>query len=74
MRDPLTGVGNRRLGEAVLASWLEQHQRFQRPFGVLFADLDRFKLVNDRYGHLVGDEALKVVARTLADTSVTATR
>jgi diguanylate cyclase (GGDEF)-like protein len=67
MRDPLTGVGNRCLGERVLAGWFEQHQRFQRRFGVLFADLDNFALINDRYGHRVGDEALRVVARTLAD-------
>lgn len=67
MRDSLTGVGNRRLGETVLAGWLDQHQRFRRPFGVLFADLDHFKLINDRFGHHVGDDALKVVARTFAD-------
>jgi diguanylate cyclase (GGDEF)-like protein/PAS domain S-box-containing protein len=67
MRDPLTGVGNRRLGETVLAGLLEQYHRFQFPFGVLVADVDHFKLVNDRYGHNVGDEALKVIARTFAD-------
>jgi diguanylate cyclase (GGDEF)-like protein/PAS domain S-box-containing protein len=67
LRDPLTEVGNRRLGETVLVGWLEEFHRFQRRFGVLFADIDRFKLVNDHYGHDVGDEALKVVARTLAD-------
>ncbi len=67
MRDPLTGVGNRRLGESVLAGWLEQHSRFERRFGVLFADLDYFKLIVDRFGQSVGDEALIVVARTLAD-------
>ncbi|MGO9754101.1 MAG: diguanylate cyclase [Solirubrobacteraceae bacterium] len=67
MRDPLTGVGNRRLGDTVLVGWLEEYHRFQRVFGVLFADVDRFKHVNDKHGHNVGDEALKVVARTLAD-------
>ena len=67
MRDPLTGVGNRRLGKSVLAGWLEQHERFQRRFGVLFADLDHFKLINDRFGAGVGEEALIVVARTLQD-------
>lgn len=67
MRDPLTGVGNRRLGETVLAGWLAQDRPFGRDFGVLFADLDRFKLINDRHGHHVGDDALKIVARTLAD-------
>lgn len=69
MSDPLTGVGNRRLGESTLAGWLEQYRRFQRPFGVLFADIDLFKDVNDRFGHDIGDQALCVVARTLADTS-----
>ncbi len=67
MRDPLTGVGNRRLGESVLAGWFEHHDRFQRRFGVLFADLDYFRLINDRFGQSVGDEALIVVARTLED-------
>ncbi len=67
MRDPLTGVGNRRLGETVLAGWLEEYHRFQRSFGVLFIDIDRFKDVNDEHGHNVGDDALKVIARTLGD-------
>ncbi len=67
MRDPLTGVGNRRLGETVLAGWLEQYRRAGLAFGVLFADVDRFKLVNDRHGHNVGDEALRVIARTFED-------
>ncbi len=42
-----------------------------RTFGVLFADIDRFKQVNDRFGHDIGDEALRAVARTLAETSRT---
>lgn len=67
--DPLTGVGNRRRGDAVLAGWIEQHRRFERSFGVLFADIDSFKEVNDCFGHDVGDQALRVVASTLADVS-----
>jgi diguanylate cyclase (GGDEF)-like protein len=69
MLDPLTGVGNRRFGESVLAGWFEQHERFQRRFGVLFADLDHFKLITDRFGAGVGvgEEALIVVARTFQD-------
>jgi diguanylate cyclase (GGDEF)-like protein/PAS domain S-box-containing protein len=69
MSDALTGVGNRRLGEATLHGLIEQHAHSHRPFGVLFADIDLFKGVNDRFGHEVGDEALRVIARTLADTS-----
>lgn len=67
MRDPLTGVGNRQFGESVLAGWFEQHLRFQRRFGVLFGDLDNFKLINDRIGPSAGERALELVARTLAD-------
>jgi diguanylate cyclase (GGDEF)-like protein/PAS domain S-box-containing protein len=66
MTDPLTGIGNRRLAEMTLAGWLEQHRGFDWSFGVLFADVDEFKVVNDTYGHGVGDEALRIVARTLA--------
>lgn len=68
MSDPLTGVGNRRLGEAVLAGWIEQHRLSEEPFGLLFADVDMFKGINDRYGHDVGDKALRIVACTLAET------
>ena len=66
MTDALTGIGNRRLAEMTLAGWLEQHRSFDWPFGVLFADIDHFKAVNDTYGHDVGDEALRIVARTIA--------
>lgn len=69
LTDALTGVGNRRLGEVALTGWLDQYRQAGRPFALLFADIDRFKAVNDRFGHEVGDEALRVVARTLTDTS-----
>jgi diguanylate cyclase (GGDEF)-like protein/PAS domain S-box-containing protein len=69
MSDSLTGVGNRRLGETVLAGWVEQHVQSGRSFGVLFVDIDHFKDVNDEFGHEIGDDALKVIARTLTDTS-----
>ncbi len=68
MSDPLTGVGNRRLGEAILAGWLEEQRLSGEAFGVLFLDIDHFKTVNDRFGHEVGDHALRVVASTLVDT------
>jgi len=40
-----------------------------RRFGLLIADIDRFKLVNDRYGHATGDTALRTVAKTLLESS-----
>lgn len=57
--DPLTGVANRRRILEVLAETLAD-QRGPRP-AVLMADLDRFKQVNDRYGHPIGDELLILV-------------
>ncbi len=69
MSDPLTSVGNRRLGDAILAGMLEQHRRSERSCGVIFADIDGFKNFNDRFGHETGDQALRLVARTLVDTS-----
>jgi len=67
--DPLTGAGNRRLGEATLSGWVDQYRRFQRPFGLLFVDIDRFKAVNDRFGHHIGDEALQIVTGTIDNVS-----
>lgn len=63
--DPLTQVANRRYIEMKLASSMEEFRRYGVPFGIIFADIDNFKAINDTYGHLVGDDVLKMVARTL---------
>jgi len=63
--DPLTGVGNRRYTEMILEGRLNEFHRYGWSFAVLYLDIDHFKQVNDTYGHDVGDQALKVVARTL---------
>jgi diguanylate cyclase (GGDEF)-like protein/PAS domain S-box-containing protein len=64
--DSLTGLPNRRFVELKVTQAWEEHQRFGRMYGLLMLDLDRFKSVNDSYGHEAGDALLKVVARTLA--------
>ncbi len=65
LTDPMTGVGNRRLLQQVLLRLQDEHLRYARLFAVLFIDVDRFKSVNDTYGHPVGDRALQLVAKTL---------
>jgi diguanylate cyclase (GGDEF)-like protein len=63
--DPLTRLPNRRSIEANLQMRLEELNRYGWPFGVLFADIDHFKSVNDVYGHDVGDQMLRLVSKTL---------
>ena len=63
--DALTGLVNRRYLNSELIGQLALWQRSGIPFGVLFFDIDHFKNFNDQYGHLVGDQALQTVARTL---------
>lgn len=62
--DGLTGVPNRahflRLAEAAL-----MEAPAAEPVGLVVFDIDRFKLINDTYGHLIGDDALKLIARTV---------
>jgi diguanylate cyclase (GGDEF)-like protein len=66
--DPLTGLANRRrLTETLNIEW-HRAQRGGGPVGAFMVDIDHFKLVNDRYGHLVGDACLKMVAAALAET------
>lgn len=60
--DPLTDAYNRRFGFGRLREEFSRAVRAENPLGLLMLDLDHFKAVNDTYGHLVGDRALRAVA------------
>ncbi len=64
-RDPLTSLANRRYVEMKMSHALEDHQKFGREYGLLLIDLDRFKQINDGYGHDAGDTMLRTVAETM---------
>ncbi|MBA2629749.1 MAG: GGDEF domain-containing protein [Thermoleophilaceae bacterium] len=64
--DPLTGLGNRRAFDEAAASLISRTRGSgSSPLSVVVADLDDFKQINDRYGHLVGDRCLREVANTI---------
>src|SRR5690606_21085400 len=62
--DSLTGLPNRRAGDQQLAAALQQADAAHAPLSVAIIDLDRFKHINDRYGHQAGDRVLANVARS----------
>jgi diguanylate cyclase (GGDEF)-like protein len=66
LTDPLTGLGNRRYLQIVMETRLEAEEKGAKPSGLIMADIDHFKNVNDAHGHNVGDRVLKMVATTLA--------
>ena len=63
--DELTGLPNRRVLFEVLAREIERARRRAANFTVVFVDIDRFKLVNDRHGHQVGDAVLREAAAAI---------
>jgi diguanylate cyclase (GGDEF)-like protein len=67
LTDALTGCFNRRSFEMQLERYLHLATRMRQPVSLIMLDIDNFKLVNDRYGHDVGDEALRHLADALRE-------
>lgn len=67
LTDPLTGVANRRFFERRLQEEVGNWQRHRHTLACLLVDLDHFKGVNDRHGHVTGDRALMQVALALGE-------
>ena len=67
LRDPLTGLANRRVLDERIDYEIARHTRQDEPFVVLALDLDGFKAVNDRFGHDAGDEVLRATAAALLE-------
>jgi diguanylate cyclase (GGDEF)-like protein len=63
--DPLTGLHNRRFGEQRLQEEIERAETTGDPLALILVDLDRFKDINDQFGHAAGDIALKEFSRKL---------
>ena len=67
VRDPLTGVFNRRYFSSVIEKEIERSHRYDHPLALLMTDINKFKNVNDTYSHLVGDEVLIEISRVIED-------
>ena len=65
--DPLTGLANRRLFYDRLQQAIRHAHRYGGKVGILYVDMDRFKDINDRHGHHIGDAVLMEVAQQLRD-------
>lgn len=68
LRDPLTGVNNRRFFDQRIIEETSLARRNNTPLSCLFIDLDHFKLINDNHGHQAGDNVLKQAAKIFNDT------
>jgi diguanylate cyclase (GGDEF)-like protein len=65
VRDPLTGVNNRGSFRELLDREVDLSRRHGAPLSLIMLDVDRFKSINDRYGHVAGDMALKSIAKCM---------
>ncbi|WP_146618768.1 diguanylate cyclase, partial [Rhodoplanes elegans] len=69
MIDSVTGVGNRRLLETCLPRMIAKAEQSGEPLSLLLIDLDSFKEFNDRHGHVIGDDILRLAASALKQNS-----
>lgn len=67
LKDPLTGLYNRRYFENTLDKEAERARRYKHPIAFCMMDINNFKEVNDQYSHMVGDEVLKEISNLLKD-------
>ena len=67
LTDALTGIPNRKFFDARLVEAVRELQTENEPLSLLLSDIDHFKRFNDSFGHQIGDQVLKLVARTLSD-------
>jgi len=63
--DGLTQIYNRNKFDEIFSEEIKRTQRYNNPFSIAILDIDKFKNVNDTYGHLIGDEVLITMAQTL---------
>jgi len=68
LEDPVTHIGNRRRVQAVLEARMREFERYGMQIGIIFADINDFKRINDMWGHDTGDRVLEAVARTFRQT------
>lgn len=69
LRDALTNIGNRRAFDNALEREHDTALEHNAVLSIVLADIDNFKAINDGFGHAVGDEVIKILARILADES-----
>jgi diguanylate cyclase (GGDEF)-like protein len=67
LTDELTGLANHRRLQELLSAAVARYERHDLPLGLILLDIDDFKAVNDRYGHLTGDRVLRALGRCLRE-------
>ncbi|MBH0043722.1 sensor domain-containing diguanylate cyclase [Pseudoalteromonas sp. SWXJZ10B] len=65
--DALTGIKNRRFFDKKLIMEIRRSRREQTPLSIVMLDIDRFKSINDTYGHIIGDQVIKAVSDLIKD-------
>jgi diguanylate cyclase (GGDEF)-like protein len=65
LSDPLTGANNRRAYDRTIENEMNRYRRYKRPFSLLLLDVDHFKIINDSYGHAIGDKCLKEIIKRI---------
>ena len=65
IQDPLTELFNSRHFYAQLGDEIQRSERYLHPLSLIFIDIDHFKAINDTYGHMVGDQALLLIAKKM---------